>query len=1008
MKKKSQSSSKQGAEKNRGNSCHALNLHHQRLCHALSLGLSKSYGDKGRKWRSSDIEIHRLVLRSIDAFLDCISAEPLQHPFVKELIGDMVGALEGILQFTNEATLSLVSDVAVKMVDIVPTSVMDSYVIDLVRPLATLLTSHNLQATFSCATALELIISNLSSKIEGKVWDIMKQTNTVIHIVNNIRGFSNRTRPIEYYLKMVSLLSKILQRWQPSRFLVWSDAKLMEVLEARSLDPDISVKFAVLQLYSALALCGNGAQKLIENAETVLPMMVQCMDSSNSISVRLEGFKLAQCLAMNEQGCSKMMASCCEPITNAIIDGMRSWGTLPGRIPKDTMFLLTGACRLALITRCAGEHHKYFWKLGIDQVLLKLLLKDFHKIYPSQHYLEKIVTAEHGLRENYLVVLRPFIWDILGGLASHCLKDFNPSMHGEEFRMDFLIICACLAFVDSIRQFGQSDISHIFQYESATRTVLMMIYSPSSYIGSRTIFFLSEILKPNGKEYLKRLLDKLSQPRNKLAMLDTLQTVIDLMSLTCYSGLCQYRDYIIGRQGINTLVALIRWCLTNNVHMRRASVAPHLHSSVLEKNCCWDHTEDWDGDDMALLFSLWGLSELMHKTHPGMFSSQVDCSETQLVSLLQGICSDTSAPGPRWYAAYILSYFGHYGFPSKMGKRIGNVLNDKEFADLVFIVTNEEPLTVHSVILKVRCPLLLPRSVDEFFVRQDGEKGERSRKEVCLKSDKIDRKALLKVLEFVYSGHLQAGEELVEKLRRIARHCDLQHLLQILSKKHPRWGTPFPTFDLCFALEPAGHHLSDIALVAEGADIIDWMCNTCSMTDPHMHVHRVILLSSSSVYFQGLFRSGMQESHSETIKAPVSWEALVKVVKWFYSDELPKPISGCLWDNLDAEEKLNELFPYVELCWLAEYWCLGDDLHEYCTRVVISHLDSAQRLSVKLIQIAASLHQKKLVEVIANYMAPLYNHLCKSGELDEVAYELVDMVRAASVRHFQEGVHSRT
>lgn len=137
-----------------------------------------------------------------------------------------------------------------------------------------------------------------------------------------------------------------------------------------------------------------------------------------------------------------MMASCCEPITNAIIDGMRSWGTIPGRIPKDTMFLLTRACRLALITRWAGEHHKYFWKLGIDQVLLKLLLKDFHKIYPSQHYLEKIVTAEHGLRENYLVVLRPFIWDILGGLASHCLKDFNPSMHGEEFRMDFLIICA--------------------------------------------------------------------------------------------------------------------------------------------------------------------------------------------------------------------------------------------------------------------------------------------------------------------------------------------------------------------------------------------------------------------------------------------------------------------------------------------------------------------------------------------------------------------------------------
>lgn len=1008
MKKKSQSSSKQGSEKNRGNSDHTFTLHHQRLYHALSLGL-RSYGDKGRKWHSSDIEIHRLVLRSIYAFLDCISAETLKHPLVKESIGDMVGALEGILQFRNEATLSLLSDVAVKMVNIVPTLVMQSYVLDLVRPLTTLLTSHHLHAAVSCATALELIISNLNSKIEGEVWKIMKKTNTVIHIVNNIQGFSNGTAPIEYYLKMVSLLSKILRRWQPSRFLVWNDAKLMEVLGVISLDPDISVKFAVLQLYSALALCGNGAQKLLENAETVLPMMVQCMDRSNSVSVQLEGFELARCLAMNEHGCSKVMALCCVPITKAIVEVMRSWGSLSGRIP----LLLTGACRLALITRWSGEHHKYFWKLGIDKVLLKLLLNDFHKLYSSEHCIEKIAAAELGLRENYLLVLRPFVWDILGGLAAHCLEDFNPNMHGDEFCMDFLIICACLAFVDSIRQLGQSDISHTFQYESATRTVLMMIYSPSSYIRSHTIFFLYEILKPNGKEYLKRLLDKLNQPRNKLGMLDVLQSVIDLMSLTCYSGLSQYRDYIIRLQGINTLVAFVRWCLTNNVHMRRASVAPHLCSSVLEKTCCWDHSEDWDGNDMPLLFSLWGLSELMHqftcvKTLPDVVFGQVDCNETEFVGLLQGICSDTSAPGPRWYAAYILSYMGRYGFPSKMGKRIGKVLDDKEFTDLVFIFTDEEPLAVHCIILKVRCPPLLPRSVDEFFVRQDGEKRERPRKEVRLKSDKVDRKALLKLLEFVYSGHLQVGEEVVDKLRGIARHCDLKHLLQILSKENPKWGTPFPTVDLSFALEPAGHHLSDITLVAEGSDIADWTCHTCSVSIPHMHVHRVIL-SSSSTYFQGMFCSGMQESCSETIiKAPVGWEALVKVVKWFYSAELPKPISGCLWDNLDAKEKLSEMFPYVELCWLAEYWCLGDDLHEYCTRVVISHLDSTQGLSVKLIQIVASFHQKKLVEVVANYMAPLYNHLRKSGELDELDDELVDMIRTASVRLFQEGGHSHT
>ena len=132
---------------------------------------------------------------------------------------------------------------------------------------------------------------------------------------------------------------------------------------------------------------------------------------------------------------------------------------------------------------------------------------------------------------------------------------------------------------------------------------------------------------------------------------------------------------------------------------------------------------------------------------------------------------------------------------------------------------------------------------------------------------------------------------------------------------------------------------------------------------------------------------------------------MFKIVKWFYSDELPKPISGCLWDGLDADDKLHELYPYVELCWLAEYWCLGDDLHEYCTRVVISSLDSARHLSIKVIQIAASLYQKKLAEVAANYMAPLYHQLRNSGELEALDEELADMVRSASVRLSQNGGH---
>lgn len=39
--------------------------------------------EKKEKWNCSDIEIQRQVLRSIDAFLECINSETLQYPLVK-------------------------------------------------------------------------------------------------------------------------------------------------------------------------------------------------------------------------------------------------------------------------------------------------------------------------------------------------------------------------------------------------------------------------------------------------------------------------------------------------------------------------------------------------------------------------------------------------------------------------------------------------------------------------------------------------------------------------------------------------------------------------------------------------------------------------------------------------------------------------------------------------------------------------------------------------------------
>ncbi|KAM3732168.1 hypothetical protein ACB098_11G040100 [Castanea mollissima] len=1014
------SSSKHGhgaSENNRSISGHMYTLH-QRLYHALNLG-TRSYDDKTRKWMSTDIEVQRHVVRTIAAFLDSISGDTLHHPLVKDSVADMVGALVWILHFKNVAILNIAAKVVVKLVNVLPSSVMQPYLLDLVHPLSSLLYLQQVEVAVSCATALNLILSNQSSKSEKAIWGILKKTETVAHIVSNIHDFSGGIIPSEYFQEMASLLSTILRRWPPPRYPVWSDVKLMKALESIHTTPNSSIKVAVLKLYSALALCGSAAMNLIENGEALLQMMVQCMDRSHPHSVQVEGFRLAQCLR-NEETCLKVMSFCCEPFVKAIMCGISQQRSLSGKAADNQVSFLVEACSLALITRWAGEHHFYFWKQGIDGVLLGLLSKDFHKnSYQEFASLEQQISiAQEILSDNYLLVLRGYVWDILGWLATHCGEDFNPKIFRNELYLDILITCTCLAFVDAIskwRQVCQNDVVDTFKSESASRAVLMMIYSPSKYIASSARVILSEILKPNGKEYLIHILCTLNYTASQRNIgMPVLKLVINLIGLTCYCGLPQYRRHLIKSKGIETLLVLVKCCLENDIHIKRQSFAPHLQNSFHDRICCWVCTEEWEGGDIPLLYSLWGLAELMHnsgsiRNNLNIYAGEMTYTETELVSKLQEICIHTSSPGLRWYAAYVLSYFGVYGFPSKLGKRIGKALNEKEYADMQLILTKGQSLSVHGVVFAVRCSALLPpkglpinektfdgSSIKDFTEKVHGE----FQKEIRL-SAHVDHDALMKLLEYVYLGYAQAGEELVKKLKTLAKRCNLRHLLQLLCRKHPKWSTPFPSSDLSLALGPAGFQFSDIILEAKVTELMCWTCSFCSLSEPHIHVHKVIL-SSSCDYMRALFQSGMKESHLGTIKAPVSWEALVKLVNWFYSSELSSPPSGCLWDYMETEEKLHKLRPYVELCWLAEFWFL-EDLKEDCSNVIVSCLDSARPLSIKIIQIAADFSLWKLAEVAANYTAPFYRQLHDSGELEALDDMLVDMVRVASVRLSQEG-----
>jgi hypothetical protein len=166
----------------------------------------------------------------------------------------MVGALVGILQYRNGSMLNIAANVVEKLVNILPNSIVQPYVLDLVYPLSKSLSLNQGNIAISCVIALNLVLLNLNSKSEKAIWEILKETKTVAHIVSNIQDTSGGMVPSEHFEEMASLLSTILWRWPPSRYPVWTDAKLMKTLEAIFARPDLSVKVAVLKLYSALGM----------------------------------------------------------------------------------------------------------------------------------------------------------------------------------------------------------------------------------------------------------------------------------------------------------------------------------------------------------------------------------------------------------------------------------------------------------------------------------------------------------------------------------------------------------------------------------------------------------------------------------------------------------------------------------------------------------------------------------------------------------------------------------
>lgn len=343
----------------------------------------------------------------------------------------------------------------------------------------------------------------------------------------------------------------------------------------------------------------------------------------------------------------------------------------------------------------------------------------------------------------------------------------------------------------------------------------MMIYSPSKYISSRARVTLSFILEEGGEQNLNSLVNFLRYiPSSGGYILpNILQTTVCLVGLACYSSIPQYASFILRNQGLEILLSFCSWYQRNWENIGASSFAPSPQSIAEKRICCWVCTEDWDNKDAFLLYSLLALAELVNhsfseQNHAIELSVKSENLKDRLCTTLKEIRDETYGSGPRWYAAHILSYLGYYGFQHKLGKRLMGAYEDEEFSDMRLVFASGNSASVNKVIIAVSCPMLLPpkegaHSGSTILT----EKSQRTVQEIRMSAN-VDTLALVKLLEFAYSGYVEVESTTLKKLKTLARHCKAKVLLQMLSRRRPKWGSPIPGIDLPLALTPKLIHFS--------------------------------------------------------------------------------------------------------------------------------------------------------------------------------------------------------
>lgn len=189
------------------------------------------------------------------------------------------------------------------------------------------------------------------------------------------------------------------------------------------------------------------------------------------------------------------------------------------------------------------------------------------------------------------------------------------------------------------------------------------------------------------------------------------------------------------------------------------------------------------------------------------------------------------------------------------------VLNNKKFSDLIFIVQNKREIYAHQAIVGSRCPKLASMILfSKRFRVYDSE--DPYLNIVKLEFKTITYAALLAVLHYLYTDHVRVPAHLYSQVVRLAQQLNLPHLEE---QCLPIWkqrqiseirGLSPSTFkeDLLSAID--NPLFSDFKIYAKESPT--------DINPTVIHTHKVILFSRCD-YFRTLFQSLFQDSHKNGI-----------------------------------------------------------------------------------------------------------------------------------------------